>query len=220
MTKTIIKTFLNGILYENPILIILIGLCPTLACSSSLSDAIGMGISVTFVLVCSNVIISSIRKLVPSEIRIPVFIVIIATFVTITDYTIQAYFPALSKSLGVFIPLIVVNCIILGRAEAFAYKNNVILSFVDGIGMGLGFTIAICGLAFIRELLGNGTLFGSKPFFSNPILMFILPPGAFIGIGILISIWQYIKKTSTPKIKPCNGCSLSSICYHENMEKK
>ncbi len=216
--KKIIQVFINGLIKENPVLIMMIGLCPFLACSTSAKDAVGMGIAATFVLTCSNIIISLIRKIVPKEIRIPVFIVIIATFTTIVDYLIKAYFPALSESLGVFVPLIVVNCIILARAEAFASKNNVVLSLIDGLGMGAGFFAAIVILGIIRELLGSATLFNSKELFTNPAVIMILPPGGFLAAGVVITIVKYIENKLTGK-KPitnlpqgCEGCALKSKC--------
>jgi len=180
----------KGIWKENPIFVISLGLCPTIAVTSSMTNAIGMGLASMFVLVCSNLIISLIRNIVPNAVRIPSFIVVIATFVTILDKLVQAYMPALSASLGIFIPLIVVNCIILGRAEAFACKNSPIASIFDGIGMGLGFTIALSLIAFFRELLGDGALLGYKiPFFADaPALIMIMPPGGFIIFGLLIAI--------------------------------
>jgi electron transport complex protein RnfE len=183
----------KGIWKENPIFVISLGLCPTIAVTSSLTNAVGMGLSALFVLVCSNFLISLIRNIVPNAVRIPVFIVIIATFVTILDKMIQAYAPALSESLGIFIPLIVVNCIILGRAEAFACKNSPLASIMDGIGMGLGFTLALCCIAFFRELLGDGALFGFKvPGISeNPALIMIMAPGGFIVFGLLIALKRH-----------------------------
>lgn len=180
----------KGIWKENPIFVISLGLCPTIAVTSSMTNAIGMGLASMFVLVCSNLIISLIRNIVPNAVRIPSFIVVIATFVTILDKLVQAYMPALSASLGIFIPLIVVNCIILGRAEAFACKNSPIASIFDGIGMGLGFTIALSLIAFFRELLGDGALLGYKiPFFADaPALIMIMPPGGFIIFGLLIAL--------------------------------
>jgi len=179
----------NGILRENPIFRLMIGLCPTLAVSTSLENAIGMGLATTFVLVCSNITVSLIRPFVPSGIRIPIFIVIISTFVTTVDYVMMAYFPELHKSLGVFVPLIVVNCVILGRAEAFAYRNDVFSSILDGLGMGIGFLAAISAIGAVREILGNGTLLGYALFGESfkPVLFLILPPGAFMVIGFLIS---------------------------------
>ncbi|HOK57051.1 MAG TPA: electron transport complex subunit E [bacterium] len=190
------KVFLNGIWRENPILFIMLGLCPVLAVSSSIKDALGMGIAVIFVLTGSNFVISLIKNIVPSHVRIPVYIVVIATFVTITDYTLAAYSPQIHRNLGVYLPLIVVNCIILGRAEGFASKNNVINSILDGLGMGLGFTLIIFVIATIREVLGNGTFMGKAlfgPDFS-PFLIMIMPPGAFLVIGILIALKQKIEK--------------------------
>jgi len=180
----------KGIIKENPIFVIVLGLCPTLAVSTSVNNAIGMGAAATFVLLCSNVIISLIKNVTPAKIRIPVYIVVIAAFVTVVDMMMAAYVPDLHKSLGLFIPLIVVNCIILGRAEAFASKNNLLNSLADGIGMGLGFTLSLVVVASIRELLGNGSWFGMRvlPSTYNPMLMAILAPGAFITLGFLMAL--------------------------------
>ena len=184
------EAFVKGLFLENPILILLLGLCPVLAVSTSATDALGMGIAFSFVLLFSNLIISSLRKFTPHHIRIPVFIVVIATFVTITDYLVAGYSPELHRNLGVFIPLIVVNCIVLGRAEAFACKNNVFLSACDALGMGAGFTIAIILIALIRELLGVGSLFGKMimPEGYRPFIIMILPPGAFLIMAFLIAL--------------------------------
>ena len=190
----------KGIFKENPILIIMLGLCPTLAVSTSAGDAFGMAMAFTFVVTCSNIVISLIRKAVPSQIRIPIFITIISTFVTIADYALKAYLPLLSRSLGVFVPLIVVNCIVMGRAEAFASKNGVFASLLDAIGMSAGFTIVITLLGAIRELFGNGTVFGQKIFgvlnlfgdWYPPFLLMILPPGAFMVIGFLMAAQKRI----------------------------
>lgn len=189
----------NGILRENPILRLMIGLCPTLAVSTSLSNSIGMGLAVTFVLICSNFTISLIRPFVPAGVRIPIFIVVISTFVTTVDYVMMAYFPALHASLGVFVPLIVVNCIILGRAEAFAYKNDLLPAVLDGFGMGMGFLLSISVMGSIREILGNGTLLGMSVFGPsfNPITLMILPPGAFMVIGFLMSALNIATKKGT-----------------------
>lgn len=214
-----LKTFTNGIIKENPILILMIGLCPVLACSSTATDALGMGIAATFVLLCSNILVSLIRRSIPSEIRIPIFIVIIATFVTLTDYVMQAYFPALSENLGVFVPLIVVNCVILGRAEAFAFRNSVLSSILDGLGMGVGFTLAIALLGIMREVLGAGTVFNMKLSMSDPATLMILPPGAFIGIGVLISVWNAINKEQKPSQNPCENCALAKMCQRSEAEK-
>ena len=190
MKKIDLKNFTKGIWKENPVLYLMLGLCPLLAISGSVSDSIGMGIAFTFVILGSNIIISLLRKVIPHQVRIPVFIVIIATFVTIIDYSIAAFSPQLHKNLGVFLPLIVVNCIVLGRAEAFASKNNIFNSLLDGLGMGVGFTLIIVLMAIVREGLGNGTIFGKMIFGENykPFLIMILPPGAFLVIGFLIAI--------------------------------
>ncbi|OIN98313.1 electron transport complex subunit RsxE [Candidatus Desantisbacteria bacterium CG1_02_38_46] len=187
-------SFTKGILKENPVLVLMIGLCPALAVSSTVRDAFGMGIAATFVLVCSNIVISLLRRAVPHQMRIPIFIVIISTFVTIVDYVMAAYSPSIHHALGVFIPLIVVNCIILGRAEAFAYKNPVLHSTMDGLGMGIGFTLIIVLMGAIRELLGNGTILGSPVLGSGfePALIMILPPGAFLTIGFMMAIKKKI----------------------------
>lgn len=190
------KELTKGIIKENPTFVIVLGMCPVLATSTSVNNAIGMGFAATFVLVCSNIMISMIRNITPDKIRIPVYVVVIAAFVSIVDMMMAAYVPALHKSLGLFIPLIVVNCIILGRAEAFANKNTVLASLADGIGMGLGFTLALTVVATFREILGNGTWAGMKvmPDSYNPILMAILAPGAFITLGTLMATINLIKE--------------------------
>jgi len=199
-----IKEFTKGIIKENPVLVLALGLCPTLAVTSTAYNGIGMGVAVIFVLTMSNIIVSLIKKTVPSKIRIPIFITVIATFVTIVKLVMAAYTPALSKQLGIFIPLIVVNCIILGRAEAFASKNGVLASALDGLGMGIGFTLVLFVMGAIREILGSGTLtlgfplvvnpftinvFGSG---YNPALLMILPPGGFLTLGILMWLKQLL----------------------------
>ena len=191
-----IKEFTKGFIKENPVFVMALGLCPTLAVSSSVMNAIGMGLAATFVLVCSNIIISLIKNFIPNKIRIPAYIVVIASFVTIVDMVMEAYVPDLHKSLGLFIPLIVVNCIILGRAEAFAGKNNVINSILDGFGMGLGFTLALVVIAVIREILGAGQLLGYNilPQSYQPMLIAILAPGAFIVMGLLMGLMNLKKK--------------------------
>lgn len=193
--------FLSGIVKENPVLVLMIGLCPALAVSNTAMNGLGMGIAASFVLVCSNIVISLVRKYTPDQIRIPIFIIIISTFVTITDYVMQAYYPALYKQLGVFVPLIVVNCIILGRAEAFAYKNRVFSSVLDGFGMGIGFALVITIIGAIRELIGNGTFFGRAVFSPDlqPALIMILPPGGFITIGILMAFLHYFQNKMKEK---------------------
>lgn len=187
-----IKVLKTGIIDENPTFIQLLGMCPTLAVTTSLINAIGMGLSATFVLVCSNLVISLVRKIIPSKIRIASYIVIIATFVSVIEMLLKAYVPSLSAALGLFIPLIVVNCIILARAESFASKNKPIPSAFDGLGMGLGFTLGLSVLGTVREILGAGSILGIQ-LYSNPAIMFILPPGAFLVLGILLGILNVIK---------------------------
>jgi len=183
------QIFSKGIITENPVLILMLGLCPVLATSTTARDAAGMSAAVLFVLLMSNIVVSLMRKIIPNQIRIPVFIVIIATFVTIADYALHAFTPDLYKVLGIFVPLIVVNCIILGRAEGFASKNGIWPSILDALGKSLGFALAIIIMGAIREILGNGTLFKipvtPKVFQDNKILFFILPPGAFLVIGLM-----------------------------------
>ena len=188
-----IKTIKNGISKENPTFIQLLGMCPTLAVTTSLANGIGMGLSVTFVLTLSNMLVSMLRKMIPQKIRIAAYVVIIATFVTVVDLILKAYIPALSQSLGLFIPLIVVNCIILARAEAFASKNGVMKSAADGIGMGLGFTIALSIISAIREILGNGTILGMSVGITSPATIMLLPPGGFLTLGLLLGIINVIK---------------------------
>ncbi len=189
-------TLCNGVWRENPILILMLGLCPTLAVSASAADAFGMGIAFLFVLTLSNVIISLTRKIVPHQIRIPVFITIIATVVTVTDSFIAGFFPPLHRNLGIFLPLIVVNCIVLGRAEAYASRNSIFLSFLDGFGMGIGFTAIITFIGAIREVLGNGTLWGKAvmPSAYPPFLLFLFPPGAFLIMAFLIAIHRSLTR--------------------------
>ena len=188
-----IKTIKNGIIKENPTFMQLLGMCPTLAVTTSLANGIGMGLSVTFVLTLSNMLVSMLRKMIPQKIRIAAYVVIIATFVTVVDLILKAYIPALSQSLGLFIPLIVVNCIILARAEAFASKNGVMKSAADGIGMGLGFTIALSIISAIREILGNGTILGMSVGITSPATIILLPPGGFLTMGLLLGIMNVIK---------------------------
>ena len=189
------NNFTKGLFKENPVLVLLLGMCPSLATTTSVTNAIGMGLSATAVLICSNVVISLLRKLIPSKVRIAAYIVIIATFVTIVEMLLKAFLPELAESLGVFIPLIVVNCIILARAEAFASKNNVFQSFLDGAGMGLGFTIALMIISTFREILGAGTWmnFRVMPMAYEPALLFILPAGGFLSLGIILGVINLIK---------------------------
>lgn len=190
------KNFSKGFLRENPVFVLLLGLCPTLGVSTSAVNGFGMGLATAFVLLMSNMIISLVKDFIPDKVRIPSFIVIIATFVTIVDLVMAAYFPALHRQLGLFIPLIVVNCIILGRAEAFASKNPFVTSLVDGLGMGFGFTFALTLLGGVREVLGSGSIFGFKFINGDGILIFILAPGAFIVLGYLIAIAHKINRTT------------------------
>lgn len=192
------KTLTNGIIAENPVFRLLLGMCSALAITTSAANSIGMGIAVTFVLVGSNICISLLRNVIPAKIRIPCFVVVIATFVTIVQMVLEAYVPSLFQSLGVFIPLIVVNCIILGRAEAFASKSSVWLSIADGFGMGIGYTIAILIIGIIREILGAGTIFGISIFGAHymPMLIMILPPGSFLLLGALIGILNKIQENT------------------------
>ncbi|MCU6778145.1 electron transport complex subunit RsxE [Phocaeicola fibrisolvens] len=189
------KVLMNGIVKENPTFVLLLGMCPTLGTTSSAINGMGMGLATMFVLICSNVVISLIKNLVPDMVRIPIFVVVIASFVTLLQMVMQAYVPALYATLGLFIPLIVVNCILLGRAEAFAAKNNPVSSFFDGLGMGLGFTIALTLLGSVREFLGTGKLFNVAIMPEDyGMLIFVLAPGAFIVLGYLIAIVNRLKK--------------------------
>lgn len=189
------KVLMNGIIKENPTFVLLLGMCPTLGTTSSALNGMSMGLATTFVLVCSNVVISLIKNLIPDMVRIPAFIVVIASFVTALQMCMQAFVPDIYATLGLFIPLIVVNCIILGRAEAFTSKNGVVPSFFDGVGMGLGFTIALTVLGAVREILGTGKIFGLEVWPEDyGMLMFVLAPGAFIVLGYLIAIVNKLKK--------------------------
>ncbi|MBR6118557.1 MAG: electron transport complex subunit E [Paludibacteraceae bacterium] len=189
------KTFTNGLLKENPTFVLVLGMCPTLATTTSAINGMSMGLATMFVLVCSNVVISMLKNLIPDKVRIPAFIVVIASFVTLVQLAMQAYVPAIYDVLGLFIPLIVVNCIVLGRAEAFAAKNNVGLSALDGLGMGLGFTMALTLLGAIREFLGAGSIFGFQIYPENYVnLIFVLAPGAFIALAYLLAIMNKLQK--------------------------
>ena len=189
------KQFKEGLITQNPVLVQVLGMCSTMAITTSFFNGLGMGVSVLIILTLSNIFISLLRKIIPNEVRIACYIVVIAGFVTCVDLLLKAFVPALSNSLGVFIPLIVVNCIILGRAEAFASKNGVVPSFFDGVGMGLGFTIALTVLGAVREILGTGKIFGLEVWPEDyGMLMFVLAPGAFIVLGYLIAIVNKLKK--------------------------
>ena len=216
-------TIWYGMFKNNPTFRLVLGLCPTLAVTTSLENAIGMGLAATFVLICSNGLVSALRKVIPDAVHIPCYIVIIATFVTAIDLLMQAYLPALSESLGIFIPLIVVNCIILGRAEAFACKNGVIVSLADGLGSGLGFTLALSLIATVREIAGAGTLtvWGDLAFKNlnpGPVTMAILPAGGFITLGLLLALINRLgewnaRRHGAPALLPVNlDCRHCTMC--------
>ena len=195
MANKALTTFTNGLLKENPTIVLVLGMCPTLATTTSALNGMSMGLATTFVLLCSNIVISMLKNLIPDKVRIPAFIVVIATFVTIVQLCMQAYLPALYESLGLFIPPIVVNCIVLGRAEAFAAKNSVGLSALDGLGMGLGFTCSLTILGIIREVLGTGKVFGATLFPDNyGALVFVLAPGAFIALAYMMALASKLNK--------------------------
>jgi len=216
-SKTLRQELTKGFLSENPVLRLVLGTCPTLAISTSVTGSLGMGISVTIVLIGSNIVISALRKIIPDKVRIPAYIIIIASFVSIVQMLVKAYAPAIDKQLGIYLPLIVVNCIILGRAEAFAGKNSVLASAVDGIGMGIGFTAAILTMSIIRELLGAGTLAGVTIFPASitPMAIFILPPGGFFVYGIMMAVANRIaEKKGMPKagLNGCDLCPMAGSC--------
>lgn len=197
MKNNKLSIVLNGLITENPTFVLLLGMCPTLGTTSSAMNGMGMGLATAFVLICSNMAIASVKNIIPDKVRIPAYIVIIATFVTLLQLVMQAYVPALYASLGIFIPLIVVNCIVLARAESYASKNSVLNSAMDGLGIGLGFTFALTLLGSVREFLGTGKFFGSTIFPEKyGVLVFVLAPGAFIALGYLIAIINRIKKVS------------------------
>lgn len=209
--------FTKGLLLENPVLRLVLGTCPTLAVSTSVESALGMGVAASIVLICSNIAISALKKVIPSKVRIPAYIVIIASFVTIVQMVVKAFAPQIDAQLGVYLPLIVVNCIILGRAEAFACKNSVLASAVDGMGMGVGFTAALLLMGAIRELLGTGTIAGLQiiPASVSPMLIFILPPGGFFVFGMLIACANKIadkKGLSKAELKGCEDCPMAASC--------
>lgn len=197
---SMLKEFTKGLWKENPTFVLVLGMCPTLAVTTSLTNAIGMGAATTFVLVCSNIVISAMRKIVPDNVRIPVYVVVIAAFVSIVEMIMAGYLPALNKALGIYIPLIVVNCIILGRAEAFANKNTIVASAFDGVGMGIGFTLALSMIASVREILGAGTLYDHQLFGASfhPAGVMILPPGGFLTLGSIVGIiaWARLRRAA------------------------
>lgn len=216
----------NGVIKENPVLVLMLGMCPTLAVTTSATNGFGMGMSTMVVLIVSNMIISALRKLIPGEVRLPAYIVIVASLVTIVELVTQAYMPALYSALGIYIPLIVVNCIILGRAEAYASKNTPILSAMDGVGMGLGFTIALTIAGLIREFLGAGTAFGAQilPSSIDPIGIFIKAPGAFMVLAFIVAVMNAlsIKTRANDMVEGCDGCcaNCSKSCAEGKEDKK
>lgn len=222
-----VERLYNGIIKENPTFVLMLGMCPTLAVTSSAINGLGMGLSTTVVLVFANLLISIFRKRIPNGVRIPAFIVIVASLVTIVEFLLKAYIPALSESLGVYIPLIVVNCIILGRAESFASKNEPIISIFDGIGMGLGFTMGLTIIGLIREILGAGTIFDAPVLVNmgyTPMTIFIMAPGAFLVLAFLVAGMNIVRKKMEEKGKPlakpsgcisggdCAGCASAGSC--------
>jgi electron transport complex protein RnfE len=188
------KNFSKGLLKENAVFALFLGLCPTLGVTTSAVNGLGMGLATTFVLVMSNIVVSLVKNQIPDKVRIPAFIVIIATFVTVVELVMKAYIPSLFDALGLFIPLIVVNCLVLGRAEAYASKNNVVSSIIDGLGMGIGFAIALTTLGAVREILGSGSIFGLSFLKGDGMLLFVLPPGAFLALGYLIVLANKLKE--------------------------
>ena len=198
--KSITTEFMKGIVRDNPVFVQVLGMCPTLAVTTSVANGIGMGLATSFVLVFSTLIASILQRIVPNEVRIPVYAVVIATFVTIADLVLKAYFPPLSESLGPYVPLIVVNCIIMGRVEAFATRNKPGITLIDALGMGAGFTLSLMVLGAVREILGNGALLGVQLFGENftPMLVMILPPGAFLTLGVLMAIFNAVKDKNEP----------------------
>lgn len=210
-----VERLYNGLVKENPTLILMLGMCPTLAVSTRAMNGIGMGLSTTAVLILSNVVISLLRKVIPDEVRLPAYIVVVASLVTVTELLIEAYLPSLYAALGIYIPLIVVNCIILGRAEAYANKHTPGLSFMDGLGMGLGFTIALTLAGLLREVLGNGTAFGIQvlPASVEPIGIFVQPPGAFLVIAAIIAVQNALGiKTRQRKLVESGCCGVCANC--------
>ncbi len=222
-----VERLYNGVIKENPTLVLMLGMCPTLAVSTKAINGIGMGVSTTAVLVLSNLVISALRKAIPNQVRLPAYIVIVASLVTVTELLMEAYTPTVYEALGLYIPLIVVNCIILGRAEAYANKNPVGLSILDGLGMGIGFTVALTLAGAVREILGDGTCFGARvlPSTVEPIKLFTQPPGAFLVIALFIAIMNAIGiKTRQRKLveSGCDGCcaACSSACEKKEVQSK
>ncbi len=220
-----LSVLLNGIIHENPVLVLLIGMCPSLAITTMAQNALGMGLATTFVLICSNVVISLLKKLIPDTVRLPAYIVVIAGFVTIMSFALKKISPELNKALGVYIELVVVNCIILMRAESFANKNGPIRSAIDGLGFGIGFTIALLLIGSVREILGLGTWFGMQvlPEAVDPMTVFVNPAGAFFALGIIIAAVNFISRKlkntgrRDTSVKACSGCAAcpsNGVCGH------
>lgn len=211
----------NGIIKENPTFVMMLGMCPTLAVTTSCINGLGMGLTTTVVLALSNLMISLLRKFIPDGVRVPAFIVVVASFVTIVQFMLEAYLPSLNESLGIYIPLIVVNCIILGRAESYASKNPPLPSLFDGIGMGLGFTMALGILGAVREVIGSGAIFGYQ-FWDTPVGVFALAPGAFFVLAALVIVQNKMKLRAgkTPKEKSCDGSCESCMSKCEEINKK
>lgn len=209
-----LKEFTKGLVKENPTLVTLLGMCPTLAITTMASNAIGMGAAATFVLICSNVAISLLKKVIPKQVRLPSYIVVIAGFVTLISLILQAFVPAVYDALGIYLPLITVNCIILGRAEMFASKNNVAASALDGAGMGIGFTLALLAVGSIREIFGSGTWFGLTiyPDFVQPMTIFVLPAGGFFVLGCVIALVNKIANRKPPEATGCAACPNRESC--------
>ena len=212
--KSIMHEFTKGLIKENPTLVTLLGMCPTLAITTMAVNGIGMGLATTFVLVCSNIVISLFKNIIPKAVRLPCFIVIIAGFVTLISFILKGYFPALYSALGIFLSLITVNCIILGRAEAFASKNGILPSILDGLGMGLGFTFSLFAMGSIREILGSGSWLGMKlpVISSNPVLIFIMPAGGFFVLGCVIALVNKIANRKPPAEISCKNCPNAENC--------
>lgn len=210
-----LQILINGLIKENPVLVLVLGTCPTLATSTSVKNAVGMGLAATFVLIGSNIVISLLKKIIPDKVRIPCYIVVIATFVTIVSMLLQAFVEPIYNALGIFLPLIVVNCIILGRAEMFASKNSVFDSMLDGVGMGLGFTLALFLMSSVREIIGSGTWLGIQLYSGvQPMSILTLAPGGFFVFGCLVALVNYITKGKSRKKqkKGCAGCPSAAVC--------
>lgn len=226
MMNSILERIYNGIVKENPVFILMLGMCPTFAVTTSGSNGFGMGVSTLVVLILSNLLISLMRNIIPDEVRLPSYIVIVASLVTIVQLLIQAYFPFLDEALGIYIPLIVVNCLILGRAEAYANKNKPVLAIFDGVGMGVGFTLALTLLGTLRELIGAGTVFGFQimPSFYEPVAIFTKAPGAFLMLCVIIAVMNALKiqTKANDKVEGCDGCcaACGKICEDRKEESK